>query len=177
MYVCMYVCMYASKHACMHACMLCYSLHLGPQTFSSSSTTPKFFFKIHPAITLSMNNRITLCNFYVQLSTTLHNYIQLLTTSCVFSMIVQRSHQDVDWQHQVDISVIMLCILKSYSHIRTKLPSYLRGAFLLVSITIYYYSNIHLTFTSLINFTDTCLNCRHSLEYLFNSHYFDEIDM
>ena len=39
------------------------------QTFRGSSSTPRQN-KGHPAITLSNNNRITLCSYYVQLSST-----------------------------------------------------------------------------------------------------------
>ena len=53
------------------------TLRLGRNTFRGSSKTPRsgrlgfVFLEIHPAITLCTNNRITLCSYSVQLSTTL----------------------------------------------------------------------------------------------------------
>ena len=73
---------------CLYAMLLLLNgLHLGGQTFRGSSPTSRsgrhsLFFLIHPAITLSMNNRITLCSYYAQLSTNI--YVQLLTTSKSF---------------------------------------------------------------------------------------------
>ena len=67
--------------------LLLNGLHLGGpnfQGFISDLTvgSSQFIFLIHPAITLSMNNRITLCSYYAQLSTNI--YVQLLTTSTSF---------------------------------------------------------------------------------------------
>ena len=109
------------------------ALHLGPQTFRDSSTIPRSgrlswsFFQNSPAITLSTNNRISLCSYYIQLSATLlvhlctivGNVVRLsfecpkllntktrrrytlllLPTSQIREL--KGSNQDIEWQHQV----------------------------------------------------------------------------
>ena len=84
MYVCMYPCMYV----CMHAMpLLLHALHLGRQTFKGSCTTPRsgrlsfIFIEIHTTITLSTNNRITLCSHYVQLSATLGEQLRTIVNN------------------------------------------------------------------------------------------------
>ena len=88
LYACLYVCMYVCLHVylyvpvCMYICMyvmlfLLDTLYLTYQTFRGSTMTPRpgrlslIFFKIHPPVPFSMNNQITLCSYYVQLSTIL----------------------------------------------------------------------------------------------------------
>ena len=66
------------------------ALHVGRHTFTGSSTTPRRcrqfnIFEIHLTIIVSMNNRITLCKYYVQLLAALceqiftiaHNVVRL----------------------------------------------------------------------------------------------------
>ena len=101
MYVCMYVCMYACMYVCMYVCMfvsmfvcmyvmllLLDALHLGRQT----STTPWsgylfYIFELHPIITLSTNNQITLCSYYncpVQLPTMLCEQLRTIIDNAMF---------------------------------------------------------------------------------------------
>ena len=76
MYVCMYVCyvcMYVCTYVRMYAMLLPDSFIFGRHTFRGSSMTPRsgrlsFIFLFYPAVTLYINNQITLCSYYAQLS-------------------------------------------------------------------------------------------------------------
>ena len=82
-YVCMYVCMYVCVYVCMYVCV-CYAT-LRRQTVMGRIVTVKLFYS---AVTLSMNNHITLFSYYIQLSATLcgqlrtivHNAMRLFST-------------------------------------------------------------------------------------------------
>ena len=85
--LCLYVCLYVC-YVCMYVmfvCMLClYVCYAAPpRILASFIYTPMvrssqfYFFEIHPTITLSMINQITLYSYYVQLSAMLFG--QLLT--------------------------------------------------------------------------------------------------
>ena len=82
-YVCMYVCLYAC--VCLYVCyatLTCFA-YRAPifQEFIYDYTVRSWqfnFVKIPSVVTLSMNNQITLCSYYVQ----------LFTMACVFSSIV-----------------------------------------------------------------------------------------
>ena len=99
-------------------------MHHGCQTFRGSPTTTRsgllgFFSEIHPTITLSMNNRVTLCSYCKQLSTVLCEQLRILVdnimhlffdcpklhhTRTMRQLVLRRnprSHQYIDWQHQV----------------------------------------------------------------------------
>ena len=64
---------YNRASVCLHVkLLLLHAVYLGRHTVRGSSITPVLFiFVIHPAITISTNNRITLCSYYVQLSATI----------------------------------------------------------------------------------------------------------
>ena len=55
-------------------------VHLRPAVGSSRF----YHFEIHPAITLSTNNRITLCSYYVQLSTTLCEQLHTIVENVMY---------------------------------------------------------------------------------------------
>ena len=76
----MYVCMYVYMHARMYAMLLIDGLHLGCQRGPSSTPRlgrPNIFF-IHLAITLCMDNQISCCSYYVQLSVALCKQLQTI---------------------------------------------------------------------------------------------------
>ena len=120
----------------------------GSSTTRRTDCNSFMFLENYLDITLSLNNRVTLCSYNVHTIT--YKYIQLFTTSCVFSTIVQsyvtqwqgaarrscncqyyvaistcipRSHQDIDWQHQIPMLYFCATIFfqQRYhdSHLRT----------------------------------------------------------
>ena len=140
LYVSLYVC-YATSPRCFASRVSNFQGFIYDHTVGSSQII--FFSKF----TLCTNNQITLCNYYIQLSAILCKH--LLTSSCVFSSIVQSYviqrkaalHATItaSFTSQIqdainiltgstpctkalmDISVIMLCILTFYKSRTTKL--------------------------------------------------------
>ena len=79
--------MYVRRYVCMFVCLfVCYvtpprrfaSRAPNVQGFIYDPTVGSFqlFFFIHAATTLSTNNRITLCSYYIQLSATLYEQLR-----------------------------------------------------------------------------------------------------
>ena len=97
------------------------ALHLWRQTFRVSSTTPRFFFfEIHRPITVSMNNRSTLCSYYVSFSATLCEQLRTTVQQHAYFLRLSEVTQHKDKTSlDVDIFAIMMRILKLYSRVRT----------------------------------------------------------
>ena len=95
------------------------ALHLGRQAFRGSSTSPRsgrldfFFFEIQPAITLSTNNRITHCSYYVQLSATLREQLRTIVDNVrrLFSIV----HSDVIYEGKASLHVNVTASITSQS--------------------------------------------------------------
>ena len=80
------------------------------------------FSKITPAITLSTNNRITLCSYYVQLSATLREQLRTSVDNVMRLFFDYPKICHIQWQGvPMHTWIIMLCIVKFGKH---ELPSY-----------------------------------------------------
>ena len=86
---CLYVCLYVMLlllDVCMYVMLLLDALHLERQTFRGSSTVPQIF-KIHPTIAVTTNGQITLCSYYVQLSTMLFEQLCTIVDNVYASFV------------------------------------------------------------------------------------------
>ena len=80
-YVCIFVCYATPPRSFASRASNFQGYRYDPVTGSSQF----IFFEIHPAITLSTNNRITLCGYYVQLSATLREKLRTFVANIFWS--------------------------------------------------------------------------------------------
>ena len=79
-YACMCACLYACMFVCLYACLFVYYATHG----RFACRAPTFYgpmvgsSKIQPTITLSTDNRVTLCSYYRHLSVTLRQQLRTI---------------------------------------------------------------------------------------------------
>ena len=79
MRACVRACVRAFVRACVRVCYPTSPIDALHLRHSGSSPVSRVdFFEIHPATTLSMNNLITICSYYVQLSATLCQHLRTI---------------------------------------------------------------------------------------------------